>query len=349
MDFTADEQEQLVRVCKELGTKPKFDSKEDFVAWMETYVKSLNREGQTVKTEETSVADAAATPSLVKKELLPRIPIFSGTCPVKSDHVPFEVWHYELQCLVKQKRFSEQSILNAARLSLRGDASKVAVRLGTDVTVQQLVDKMKNLYGTIDSGEELLARFYSASQEPTESVVQWSCRLEDLMEPAIQAKHFNRETAKEPMRNKFWGGLKHPLKELSSHKFDRIDVYEDLLVEVRKIEKSLETESNLSKSKGFNAKQHCHQTSEDPVATEDRSNNEVKDDTNVMLQQLQAQVTELSVQVNLLSTRRQPKCWKCGKIGHVQSVCRNTSLPLNRYRPVVRGNRWQETPRPQQD
>jgi len=208
---------------------------------------------------------------------------------------------------------------------------------------------MKQLYGTIDSGEELLARFYSAIQGPDEGVVQWSCRLEDLMEPAIQAGHFNRETAKEPMRNKFWGGLKHPLKELSSHKFDQVKKYEDLLVEVRKIEKSLEAEHATQRQASSKAKQHMHQTS-DSVESPDITSTAVETSAEaVNYQQLQAQLSELAAQVNLLTTRKPPKCWRCGKIGHVQSVCRNTSLPLNQYRPAVRGNRWQGNPQPQRD
>ena len=166
MDFTPEETAQLVEVCKQLGAKPKFDSKEDFVNWMRDYVKSLDEnetqaeanEGQEQKPDVSGGADVQP-----KKELLPKIPLFSGDPPVKSDHVPFEVWQFEVQCLITQKRFSQAAILNAARLSLRGDASKVAVRLGTDVTLTQLVTKMEHLYGVIDSGEDMLARFYSAT------------------------------------------------------------------------------------------------------------------------------------------------------------------------------------------
>jgi hypothetical protein len=340
MDFTDEEQAQLVEVCKQLGAKPKFDTKEDFVKWMKEYVQMEAAENI------PDVKPVVPAEHFMKKELLPKIPIFSGSTPAKSDHVPFEVWHYELQCLIKQKRFSEQAILNAARLSLRGDASKVAVRLGTDVTTGQLVEKMKHLYGTIDSGEELLARFYSATQTPTETVVEWSCRLEDLMAPAIQAGHFTRETSQEPLRNKFWGGLRHPLKELSSHKFDRIEIYEDLLVEVRKIEKSFETEQTAKTTK--QAKQHLHQSSDSASASESTASVEASSDA-VTLQQLQSQLSELAAQVNQLSTRRPPKCWRCGKIGHVQSVCRNTSLPLNQFRPTARGNCWPWNPKPQKD
>ena len=345
MEFTADEQQQLLNVCKELGTKPKFDTKEDFVSWMREYVTSnpIGEAASRVKQEESS--------HTLKKELLPRIPVFSG-CLVKSDHVPFEVWYYELECLVKQKRYSESAILNAARLSLRGDASKVAVRLGTEVSVNELMRKMKNLFGNIESGEELLAKFYSASQTDEESVVAWSCRLEDLMDFAVQAGYFARDTYKETLRSKFWNGLKHPLRELCSHKFDQINDYESLLVEVRKIESSLPKDSSKPKT---SARVNTQQTAADVTPPVNNASKKPElPDYNAILQKMQAQISEMAVQLNnlsstttLQSSRPIPTCWRCGMQGHTQRVCRNTHLPLNGFRPAVRGNRWQPNPSPQ--
>ena len=111
------------------------------------------------------------------------------------------------------------------------------------------MNKMKPLYGDIESGEELLAKFYSASQDEDESVVAWSCRLEDFMDSAIQAGHFTRQTSQDTLHGKFWSGFKYPLKELSSHKFDQIKDYENLLVEIRKIENSLPEVASQSKLK----------------------------------------------------------------------------------------------------
>ena len=222
--------------------EPKFDTKEDLEKWMQSYVASM---ADTKPSAEVEVKDKSST---LQKEMIQRVPIFSGQ--TKSDHIPFSVWFYEMQCPVKERHYSEAAILNAARRSLRGDTSKVAVRLGTEVTLSQLMNKMKRLYGDRESGEELLAKFYSTSQDEDESVVAWSCRLEDLMDSATQAGHFTRQTSQETLRSKFWSGLKHPLKELSSHKFDQIKDYENLTVKVRKIENSLPEAESQSKSKG---------------------------------------------------------------------------------------------------
>jgi hypothetical protein len=356
MEFTEMEQTQLVNVCKELGSKPKFDSKDDFIKWMREFISAQDSAAEVKPDGSVLVAAQGNNSTGITKEVLPRVPIFSGSTPTKSDHVPFEVWYHELQCLLKQKKYSTQTILNAARLSLRGEASKVAVRLGTEATVEQLIEKIRHLYGSVDSGEELLAKFYSANQTKDETVVQWSCRLEDLMAAALQAGHFAGDSSREVLRSKFWGGLKHPLRELSSHKFDQIADYEKLLVEVRKIENSLSPNDDSSVTvQPKKGKVHTQQAATtEAVKGAEVASVSAATDNFAILQQLQAQVSAMATELQKLKPSepsrppsRKPKCWRCGKYGHMQSACRNVHLPLNSHRPALRGDSWSQTPKSQ--
>ena len=68
MGFTHDQQEQLINVCKQLGTKPKFDAKEDLENWMKSYVASM---ADTKPSIDVEVKDK---PSTLQKELIPRVP-----------------------------------------------------------------------------------------------------------------------------------------------------------------------------------------------------------------------------------------------------------------------------------
>ena len=186
MEYSPEEIDQLVKTLKELGVKPKADSKEDLVQWMSGYVAQAGvDEAQGGNEVKPQVQQASVVQNTVVKENIPRIPIFNGAAQTKAEHVPFEVWQYEVNCLMGSKRYSEAVILQAMRQSLRGDASKVAVRLGENVTVAQLLERMRNLYGSVSVGQDVLAAFYSAEQDQDENVVAWSCRLEDLMQQAI--------------------------------------------------------------------------------------------------------------------------------------------------------------------
>ena len=359
MDFTSDEKDLLVRTCQELGSKPKFDNKEDFINWMREYLSS--QASESVSSEGTkATVDTVKHESSTVKPHLPRVPIFSGSVPMKADHVPYEVWNYELQCLLQGKQYSPEAILNAARLSLRGEASRVAVRLGTEATITELMDKMKRLYGSVEVGHQVLANFYSATQNSDESVVQWSFRLEELMDQAIQSGQFKRAESQEALRSKFWNGLKPALKDLSGHKFDTIQSYETLLVEMRKLEATTATDLTRSntKLKTVSSKVNQMQTartdmkhSENAVAAASTSSMELTS----MIQQLQAQVHNMSAKMDQLERnaasasqqRKKPTCWRCGKLGHTQSVCRNTSLPLNGFRSTPGGMWGPSTPKPQ--
>ena len=378
--FSAEEQEQLLAVCKDLGAKPKFDNKDDFINWMRSFIAQQDGDasGSQGVDSKVTLQPAVITPDPIKltsdnrcilqsvKEQLPRIPIFSGASPAKADHVPFEVWSYEIECLIKEKRYTAESVMHAARLSLRGEASRVAVRLGTDANINQLVEKMKHLYGTVEEGVDLLAKFYSAMQREEESVVDWSCRLEDLWEDVLQAGLLDRKVTNDTLKNKFWNGLKHPLHELAGYKFDQELDYEKFLVEVRKIERNLTSDTTVKQGKvtKHSTKMHVHQTN-NPVK-EVQPNNNVSQD---MFQQLQAQVNAMAQQLSRFGMQAtQPKvsnkqvpvmtpnvsvtaqatartCWKCGKAGHIQRFC-HAEGHLNSYRPPQRGMQSPTTSQP---
>jgi len=274
MEFSDEEIAQLVTRFKEIGIKPKADTKQDFLQWMSAVSAAQGDDGEVEVKQEDAKPQLANT---IVKENTPRIPIFTGAAPTKAEHVAFEVWQYEVKCLVRSKRYSEEVILHAMRLSLRGEASKVAVRLGETVTVEQLLQRMRNLYGNVYVGQDVLAAFYSAHQEKDETVVAWSCRLEDLMQQAIVAKKLSVTDRDEALRAKLWSGLRKEFREISGHKYDSINEYDKLLVELRKIEKDLiGITDGKAKSK---AQVHAAQTQDD-------------DDIRAMLKQLQSKFNE---------------------------------------------------------
>lgn len=329
MDFTQEEKDQLATVFGELGVKPKADTKEDLVQWMNSFVDTQREGGAPQLKKEDQKPTVTNT---VVKENTPRIPIFSGAAPTKAEHVAFEVWQYEVNCLVRGKRYSEEVILQAMRQSLRGEASKVAVRLGEEVTVDQLLQRMRNLYGSVSVGQDVLAAFYSAHQEKDENVVTWSCRLEDLMQQAIVEKKFDVKDRNEALRAKLWSGLRQEFREISGHKYDSIDDYDKLLVELRKIEKDMIVTTDGS-AKSKKAQVHSAQTEDEDLRS--------------MVKQLQSKFDEFAKQNSSSRTSKPPEitCWLCGQVGHVKAGCRKGNL--NRSRSLGRGNQPAGAAKPQ--
>ena len=159
----------------------------------------------------------------------PRISNFSGT---EKGDVSYEQWRYEVSCLLKEK-LSPETKANVARRSLRGEAGKVAVRLGSDASVTTLLHKLDSIYGIIERKETILEEFYSAHQRQGETVSEWVSRLEDILNKGIQKGQILMTSSQTMLKDKFWTGMQQSLKDVSGYLFDQITSYEDLLVAMR--------------------------------------------------------------------------------------------------------------------
>ena len=94
--------------------------------------------------------------------VLPRLPLFSG-----DGDVTFDQWEFEVQCLIKE-HWAEDDLKLLIRRSLKGQASRTLMNLGTDATVAQIVKKFQSVYGTILTSTSIMAQFYSLRQTPGE-------------------------------------------------------------------------------------------------------------------------------------------------------------------------------------
>ena len=113
----------------------------------------------------------------------PRLANFSGAS--EKDSTPYDVWRYEVRCLQQDSLYSEEMITKAMRRSLKGDAAKVLVRLGSHAAVTEVLQKLDGLYATEGA---LLTQFYAAQQKDNEDVTAWSCRLEDIIQGVYDQK-----------------------------------------------------------------------------------------------------------------------------------------------------------------
>lgn len=226
--------DELSKMFKAMGAKPKTKDPAEIQEWMLQYLTSVGKipspGGRDERQDPVERVENVLTQS-------PRVAIFSGESG-KND-TSYEVWKYQVTCLLDKKdKYPRHVISQAIRWSLKGEAAKVAMRLGSDAEVDELLHKFDSVYGVVETKESMLAQFYSARQRDDEDVSSWSCRLEDLLNKTFQTDPaaVGRYGQNEMLRTMLWTGLKPALKDKSGHKFDAIEDFDALRSALRRVE-----------------------------------------------------------------------------------------------------------------
>lgn len=238
----------------ELGAKPKIETDEELHDWMLDYLASkgkLPAKPESVEHKDGG-GDDAPEPTTEGKERVgliqaPRIAIFSGDETGKGD-TTYDLWQFEVECLREAGIHSSGTITQAVRKSLKGEAARIVKRLGTGASLATIMKKLEDVYGVVDTGETLLAEFYGARQGKDEDVTTWGCRLEDLLDRAMEHRSVSVKDMNEMLRSRFWNGLSQRLKDGSRHKFDTIADFDKLRKEIRAIEKEHQMTDQLESS-----------------------------------------------------------------------------------------------------
>lgn len=229
--FTEDEVSELLDSFLAMGVKPKAHSKEELQAWMKYFCTSTEpsfKEERPLYYSSRKERDVQILPST------PRISTFSGDSTSKT-YVAFDVWKFEVEQLLSSD-YKDEVIRQSIFKSLRGQAGKIAMRFGHNVAVHHLINKLEGIFGIVEEAQDILAEFYSTHQKESESVADWSCRLEDLLQKTIDSGEVSMAAINDMPRTRFYGGLRPAIKMRSAHKYDAIKDFEELVVNVRRIE-----------------------------------------------------------------------------------------------------------------
>lgn len=223
----SEEEKKLIASLRELGLKPKADTKEDLQQWLEEY--SASALGSVTATvPETKITVNSQTP---------RISIFYGDVDtLTKGEVVYDQWKYEVLSLLRTRLHKDDVLLQAIRRSLKGEALKVLTRLGTEVSIKEILDKLDSVYGVVDTKESILARFYAARQGESEDITTWSCRLEDLLAKAVEKELVYPREVNDMLKGMLWTGMRSDLKSIFGYKVDQIGDFDRLRVELRKLE-----------------------------------------------------------------------------------------------------------------
>jgi hypothetical protein len=228
--FTPEEKDQLVNVFEALDVKPKMDDPVSLQRWMADYLKGVSRTSDR-QTDQDAPTHRSENTHLVHA---PRISIFSGD---EDKDSCYEAWKFEVMTLLKDDTFSDKVIATALKKSLRGDAASVVRRMGLNASIEDVMQKLEGIFGTVEDSECLLSTFYSAEQRPGEKVATWGCRLEDLLDRALQGQTLSSKSVDDMLKVKFWSGLQDHIKEGTRHLKNTVPDFDQLRVEARKVER----------------------------------------------------------------------------------------------------------------
>ena len=224
----------------------------------ETKLSNKKDESEVVRTSEKE------TTSQEKNFFYPKFSAFSGEDPKPKGEASYEEWRYEVKCTQKDDLHSDQTIAQAIRKSLRGQAKRVLLPLGATSKVDEILKRLEGVFGNLATGESVLQEFYTASQKQDESVAAWGLRLEEILEKAVDKGHVKSEEKNDMLKNKFWKALRSDrLKNATRTHFATITDFEKLRKAVRAEEYEMKINSTV---------QHqsiTPKTSEDSTKVED--------------------------------------------------------------------------------
>jgi hypothetical protein len=167
---------------------------------------------------------------------IPKISTFFGESG--KGEVNYTTWRYEVRCLMEGGLYPDELIGLAIRKSVKGEAAAIVTHLGVNPSTAEMLKKFESNYGEIDSKEVVLKKFYACAQQPKETVHKYAARIEEIFAEAIEIQAL-RSSDEEMLRRVFYQGLQQPLKQSAIYYYNTEEDYDQLKIEVRKLEQEL--------------------------------------------------------------------------------------------------------------
>ena len=235
------EDQALLDAFKELKSKtavPKVETTEDLTSFIKHYGAELIA---------ASTPPAAPTMPSASVTNMPRISIFFGE--TGKGEVNYPAWKYELKCLLAERSYTEEQILLGIRRSCRGNAADKLRRLGITPTIPGIIERFDADFGSIDSKETILKKFYNCHKEEGESLEAYASRLEEIFAQALEMEAV-KPSEKDSLRRVLYSGLPLSLKQIASYAFATEKDYDKFKLQLRTLENELlvskETESSTT-------------------------------------------------------------------------------------------------------
>ena len=121
--------------------------------------------------------------------------------------VNWDGFRYEIEALLREKIFTDEQILLGIRISCKGKAGDKVRRLGPNVLIRDMLHNFDSDYGSVESREMIMKKFYCCQQKEDESLISYASRLEEIFDKAVQLGALKRSDFN-ILKELFHSGLK---------------------------------------------------------------------------------------------------------------------------------------------
>ena len=276
----SEQDRKLLNAFHELSVPREIETTEDLVGFMRNFGSVSNRDMRPDHSENVRHRDfevdagrkhegtRGSQPTLITPYQYLRISSFGGDSG--KGEVTWECFKFEVESLEADGVYMPEQILHGIRKAARGEVAEIIRRLGTGVTVQQVMDKLNCTYGNIETRETIMKKFYSCTQQSRESVTNFASRLEEYFDKAVLLGGMHRSDT-HILKGVLYQGLCRDLKQLASYKCDTIADYDRFKIELRKME------AEMREEKGDDISKPCRPAVPDTVVKEKMEKSELSE------------------------------------------------------------------------